>query len=341
MKRILVIRFSAMGDVAMTLPVLKLILKENPDLEITLLTEKKLSCLFENNDRLIPFGADLKKSYKGILGLKRLHSELSRKYKFDAIIDLHNVLRSNILDTFFRISGTPVYKIDKQRSVKRKMIQTKKLYPLPHTTDRYFDVFKQAGLKIKSKEFNFPSIFISDKDYKITESFINSFPGPYIAFAPFAKHPTKSFPVNKSEELIRALSENYTVFLLGGTENSIQFNVWEKSIPNTHSTIHLNLVQQIALMSHVKVVISMDSANMHLAAIQGIPVISIWGATHPYFGFSGIGTTSSQWIYAETPLSCRPCSVFGNKPCINKQQPYACMNQIKITSIIEAVNQST
>ncbi len=338
MNRILVIRFSAMGDVAMTLPVLKLILKENPTLEITFLTGNNVACLFENIERLTAFGADLKKKYNGISGLKKLHSDLSKNGKFDAIVDLHNVLRSNILDIFFRISGIPVYKINKERSVKRKMIQTKNLYQLPHTTERYLTVFKNAGVNVKSTDFNFPSITVSETDKNVVNTYTEKFPKPFIAFAPFAKHATKSLPLDKSEALITSLSVNYTVFLMGGKENAAQFDVWESSIPNTYSTIHLTLIQQVALMSYMNAVISMDSANMHLAAIQGVPVISIWGATHPFFGFTGIGTISSSWISAEESPACRPCSVFGNKPCGNKKEPYACMNRIKVETIIKAIN---
>ena len=337
MKRILVIRFSAMGDVAMSLPVLKLVLKDNPNLEITFLTGKNVADLFGNIERLIPIGIDFKKQYKGIVGLKKLHRALLKNEKFDAVIDLHNVLRSNILGVFFRLSAIPIFKINKERDIKRKMIQTKQLYQLPHTTERYLRVFNQAGIKTNNADFNFPSVIVSEEDKNITALFLNNFLKPFIAFAPFAKHATKSFPLSKSEELIQALSKNYTVFLLGGKENAEQFDKWESSFPNTHSTGQLNLIQQVALMSHVKAVISMDSANMHLAAIQGVPIVSIWGATHPFFGFSGIGTNSSSWISAEASPACRPCSVFGNKPCKNKQEPYACMNRIKVDTIIKAI----
>lgn len=337
MKRILVIRFSAMGDVAMTLPVMKLILKENPNIEINFLTRKNFTCIFENIDRLIPIGVDLEKEYNGFWGLKKLHKDIVKNGKFDAIIDLHHVLRTNIIDTFFRLSGIPVFTINKERSVKRKMIQTKSLYPLPHTTNRYLDVFKKAKIKVASDDFLFPSVVISEKDKQIALDFLRKINGPYIAFAPFAKHATKTYPIVKSEELIAALTKKFSILLLGGKENAIQFEHWEQTYKNTYSTISFSLTQQIALMSSMQTVISMDSANMHLAAIQGVPVISIWGATHPYFGFSGIGTTLSSWISTDDFIECRPCSVFGNKPCTNMTEPYACMNHIKPESILSAI----
>jgi ADP-heptose:LPS heptosyltransferase len=136
--------------------------------------------------------------------------------------------------------------------------------------------------------------------------------------------------------VIEKLQERFSIYLLGGKEDQAQFIELEKKFRNVRSTCQLSLVQQVALISKMAAVISMDSGNMHLAAIQGIPVISIWGATHPYFGFSGVQTDESSWISTEKSISCRPCSVFGNKPCANKNEPLACLNNINPEKIISA-----
>jgi ADP-heptose:LPS heptosyltransferase len=92
--------------------------------------------------------------------------------------------------------------------------------------------------------------------------------------------------------------------------------------------------QELILMSHLDVMLSMDSANMHLASLTGIPVVSIWGATHPYAGFMGWNQTKDNAIQAD--LDCRPCSIFGQKPC--KRGDYACMTMIKPETVVEKVN---
>ena len=213
MSRILVIRFSAMGDVAMTLPIIRLILNENPTIEITFLTRVNFSPIFENIDRLKVIGIDFSNNYNKCLGLKKLHRELSINNKFDAIIDLHDVLRTKILRSYFKFSGTKVFTIDKDRWAKRKMIRTKILQPLPHSTTRYLNVFKKAGIFGNENNILFPSIVFSEKDKDITNEFLSNYQQPFIAFAPFAKHTSKTLPLNKSEQLIKKLSENYTVFL--------------------------------------------------------------------------------------------------------------------------------
>jgi ADP-heptose:LPS heptosyltransferase len=86
-------------------------------------------------------------------------------------------------------------------------------------------------------------------------------------------------------------------------------------------------------MSHLDLMLSMDSANMHLASLTGVPVISIWGATHPYAGFMGYGQNPDNAI--QTSLPCRPCSIYGNKPCMSKD--YACLNDIRPETVLEKI----
>jgi len=92
----------------------------------------------------------------------------------------------------------------------------------------------------------------------------------------------------------------------------------------------LNMSQELALMSQLDIMYSMDSANMHLASLVNTPVISLWGATHPYAGFMGWNQSTDNAIQVD--LSCRPCSVYGQKPCFRKD--YACLFQITPEQII-------
>jgi len=343
MKHILVIRLSAMGDVILTLPVIRSVLLLNPDLKITVLTRKPFHSFFSNIDRLQVVVADVNNEHKSAFGLFRLQKQLATSNSFDAVVDLHDVLRSRLLSFFFRIKGTPIYRISKDRIAKKKVIKTKETTLLPHTTERYLEVFQSAGLKTELS-FTFqsiPSIVVNTDDRaKAEEFFATTSQSSSIGFAPFAKHQTKTLPAEKSEELIKKLIEkNYAVFLLGGKEDEAIINEWSQKYKNVYSTLLLTLTQQTALLSNLKLVISMDSGNMHLAAVQGLPVISIWGATHPCFGFSGINTDENMWISTRKHLSCRPCSVFGNKPCSNMESPLACLHEIETDEIVKKVEQ--
>jgi ADP-heptose:LPS heptosyltransferase len=338
MKNILVIRLSAMGDVILSLPVIRSVLFLNPDLTITVLTREPFHSFFLNIERLHVVTAKVKNEHKSAAGLIRLKKELTTQRSYDAVIDLHDVLRSRLLSFLFRISGTPIYRIKKDRASKKKIIKTKVTTSLPHTSIRYLEVFEAAGLKtdfsnaLKTK----PGINVSEADLLMAEKFSTNVPEVIkIGFAPFAKHATKTLPVEKSEELIKKLTEKkYGVYLLGGKEEQKYFEEWTKKYEGVYSTLSLTLLQQTALLQQMNAVISMDSANMHLAAVQGVPVISIWGATHPCFGFSGIDTDSSTWISTPHQLPCRPCSVFGNKPCSNITSPLACLHEIDTDEIV-------
>lgn len=338
MKNILVVRLSAMGDVILTLPVIRSILNLNPELTITVLTKEPFHCFFSNIERLHVVTAKVNKDHKSVAGIIKLKKELTSQRAFDAVIDLHDVLRSRLLSFLFRISGTPIYRIKKDRAAKKKIIKTKVTTPLPHTAERYLEVFKSAGLKTDFSMVlkTMPGINVSEADLLLADKFC--VPKPEIikiGFAPFAKHATKTLPLQKCEELIKKLTaKKYGVFLLGGKEEQPQFEEWTKRHEGVYSTLSLTLLEQTALLQRMNAVISMDSANMHLAAVQGIPVISIWGATHPCFGFSGVHTDSSTWISTPHPLPCRPCSVFGNKPCSNLSSPLACLHEIDVDEIV-------
>ena len=114
----------------------------------------------------------------------------------------------------------------------------------------------------------------------------------------------------------------------------MQLEKWEQTYPHVISVAgKFKMSQELALMSHLDVMLAMDSGNMHLASLTGVPVVSIWGATHPYAGFMGWGQSEANAIQLSLP--CRPCSIFGNKPCLRGD--YACLNQITPRQIIQKV----
>lgn len=334
-QRILVIRFSALGDVVMTVPVVKAFLSANPSIEIIMLSDARMADLFQGIDRLIFVGADLKKKHKGIGGIYRLFKQLKKGYQFNQVADLHGVIRSHILRFLFRVSKKSTAVIDKGRFEKFALVRKEnKIYrPLKHSTERYLEVFKQLGYKsVGILDAATNGITHTSKDVQGLNKKIN------IGFAPFAKHTTKMYPLDKFLEVIRYFdNEKYALYFFGGGPVEMAFikeweNKFEHAIPFHHDR---GLSNEISLISKMHVMVTMDSANMHLASLAKVPVVSIWGPTHPHAGFYGLGQDPQHAV--QVSLACRPCSVFGNKKCWRGD--HACMNEIEPQSIIEKILQ--
>ena len=160
----------------------------------------------------------------------------------------------------------------------------------------------------------------------------------WIGIAPFAAHVGKILPAETIGQVITHLAArtDYRIFLFGGGEREkALMEHWSQGLDNVTSMAgKLKLDGELALMSHLDLMVSMDSANMHLASLVGIPVISIWGATHPAAGFMGWGQEEEHTI--QVPLACRPCSIYGNRPC--KRGDYACLHSIRAEQIIEKID---
>ncbi len=332
-KKILVTRLSAMGDVAMTVPVLDSLARQS-DVELYLLTPKAFAPMFATipNLQIIPFD---KQKNDGFIGLFRLYLQL-RKYKFNAIADLHDVLRTKLLRFFFFFfSCIRIKKINKGRSEKRALVKNgkDKSYQLQTSFSRYHEVFYKLGFKF---ELIFNSIF--ENKPPLPEIF-GTKRGKWIGIAPFAKHRGKIYPIEKMEKVIEMLDKNdhISIFLLGGKEEKEIMQRWA----DKYSSVRLmpeeaRLPEELILMSHLDVILSMDSANMHLASLVGTPVVSVWGATHRFAGFLGWNQSAKNIVEIDN-LSCRPCSIYGNRPCIRPEKDYACLNWITPEMIVEKI----
>lgn len=318
MTRILVYRFSAFGDVAMLVPVFKEFLEQNPNTEIVMLTRKNFQDLFNDIPRLYFKGIDLN-DYKGFFGLKRLSDEVFKEFNPNLVGDFHNVLRSNILNLFFKLKKLPVYQLDKGRKEKKNLVKISNLdkTQLKKTTERYADVFRKMGFELT----------LSHK-LKPTTSHKGG-----IGFAPFAQHFGKMLPIEKSFELAKTIAKTQTLYFFGGGKKETEIlEQWEKEIPNTKSLAgKLSLKEELSVISQLEVMISMDSANMHLASLVGTRCVSVWGATHPFAGFLGYGQNEDDIIQVKD-LTCRPCSVFGNKKCYRGD--WACLHEIDLKKIL-------
>lgn len=339
MAKYLVIRLSAIGDVAMTVPVLYSAAFSNPDDEFTILTQAFLIPLFRNAPKnLQAIGINTKTTEKTLSGLLKFGWAFSY-YPYDAVLDLHDVLRSKILRSFFFLKGKPIYVVDKARKARKALVRQKhkKLVPLRPVMQRYADVFMQAGLKYEDK---FTSLFWNEE---IDTSFFTLLGGKectsLIGIAPFAKHRGKIYGLEQMEEIVHLLSEreNIWIFLLGGKgDESKKLQEWAEKYNHVECVAgRFSLDQELILMSRLKLLICMDSANMHFASLVNTPVLSIWGATHPYAGFYGYRQSMDNAI--QLVLPCRPCSVFGDKPCLRGD--WACMKGITPQMILDKVNQ--
>jgi len=307
---ILVIRLSAMGDVAMTVPVIRALLNQHPDLRITVLTRAQFSPIFNSIPGIAVYPADLKGKHRGISGLYQLSKSL-KKLPIDAVADLHNVLRTKILKLF--LWRTPFYSIDKGRPEKKALIQGQLFEPLKTTHERYAEVFAELGYEINLKDPIFPKP-ANLNELKAFEAL--KWNRPLIGIAPFAAHQGKMYPLSLMEEVIAKLSDKYQIILFGGgSEEERELDRIEKQFVNVTSVAgKTSLKEELELISNLDLMISMDSGNGHLAAIYGIKVLSIWGVTHPFAGFAPYFQKGENNILADRqqyPLI--PTAIYGNK----------------------------
>ncbi|MDR1865269.1 MAG: glycosyltransferase family 9 protein, partial [Bacteroidales bacterium] len=327
MANVLILRFSAIGDVAMTVPVIDSLARQRSGNSYTVVSQDFLKPLFDgcpDNVRFI--GINLKTDYRGIAGMFRLYGHLSQ-FRFDMVADLHDVLRTKLLRFLFRCSGLKVRHIRKGRKEKRRLTarRNKQFRPLKSSTERYADVFRALGLPA---EVRFRSVFASGKgDFSRIEAFTGVKSGKWTGIAPFAKHQGKIYPIDRTERIIAHFSQkgDTTLFLFGGGSREKEIlEKWSVLYPHTVSVAgKLKMSEELILISHLDVMLSMDSANMHLASLTATPVVSVWGATHPHAGFYGYRQLPQNAV--QLSLSCRPCSVYGNKPCYRKD--VACLTE--------------
>jgi ADP-heptose:LPS heptosyltransferase len=322
--RILAYRFSAFGDVAMTAPVFREFLEQNPNVEIIMVSRKNFESLFSGIPNVIFKGIDLD-DYKGIFGLRKLANELIREFHPDLIANLHDVIRTKILDKIYRRKGLKVFKINKGKEEKEHLTDIWNLnkIQLKKTVERYADVFREMGFKVElSHQLRPASVQKSG-----------------IGFAPFAQHRGKMFPLEKSYELARILAQKHTLYFFGGGSKETEvLEKWEREIPNTLSLSgKLSLTEELNKIAELELMISMDSANMHLASLMGTRCISIWGQTHPYAGFLGFGQSEDDVMQVKD-LTCRPCSVFGDKECFRGD--WACLEELSIQKVIDKIDRA-
>lgn len=306
---ILVIRLSAMGDVAMTVPVIRTFTEQHPDVKITVLTRQLFVPFFDDLKNVSTYVADVKGKHRGISGLFQLSREL-RRLKIDAVADLHNVLRSKILKVF--LFGIPVVQINKGRAEKKALIQGDLFKNLKSTHQRYADVFAALGFTLKLSS---PSIPSSRPLTKATQQIVAK-NKTQIGIAPFAAFEGKAYPLELIEEVIALLPQDYGILLFGGGKSEIKQldDVASKFDNVTNLAGKFQMADELKIMSHLDLMVSMDSGNGHMAAMLGVSVITIWGVTHPYAGFAPFDQPDGNSLLSDrSKFPEIPTSIYGNR----------------------------
>ncbi len=314
----------------MMVPVVKSLAEQYPQLNITVLSKPFARFFFESMAHNVHFmQADPQEELQGIHQLNGLYRRLTAKY-FTAVADFHDILRTKYLRMRFNLAFYKTAHINKHHWQRKHLTRQchKTLVQLPTSFDNYAEVLRKLGYPVDIK---FHSIYGEGKgDFSIIADRIEARKDgeKWIGIAPFAAHKGKIYPTEKTKQTVSLLLEklpNCRIFFFGNGEKEHQviaeMTALSPRCVNASVTLH-NLGEELILMSHIDTMLTMDSANMHLASLTGTRVVSVWGATHRYAGFLGWHQKATDVV--ELDLPCRPCSIFGNKKCIHGD--YRCMD---------------
>jgi len=324
LKKILVIRFSSIGDIVLTSPVPRC-LKLQSGAEVHFLTKKEYAPLVANNPYVDKVFTIEDKVSEVVTALKQEN--------YDFVVDLHNNIRSRSVK---RKLGKPSETLNKLNIRKWLLVNFKRnRMPDVHVAERYLVTLKKLGVKDDGKGLDF---FIPP----VEEVDVNAMPQlrkGYIGFAIGAQHATKRLPSEKIISLCRKMDE--TIVLLGGKEDRAVAEKICKELPGRviNACGKYSLLQSASLVRQAKKIITHDTGMMHVAAAFGKEIISVWGNTVPAFGMypyrSGHGGKGAGVMVEVKDLSCRPCSKIGFNKC--PKGHFKCMNLIDEDVIVNAV----
>lgn len=319
MIKFLIIRFSSIGDIVLTTPVVRCLKKQLEGAEIHYVTKKKFASVLYGNpyiDKIHLFEGDLNKT------ITELKSE-----KFDYVIDLHHNLRSLVVK--FRL-GVMDFSFNKL-NLKKWLLVHFKINKLPrvHIVNRYIDTVKLFDIVNDNQGLDY---FIPSSNEVNVESLPEIFRNGFISFVIGARHATKRLPNDKIISVCRKI--NLPVILLGGKEDMVNGDeiaeMAGEKILNMCGKLNLN--QSASLVRQSRLVISHDTGLMHIAAAFKKKIISIWGNTVPEFGMYPYQPDEDSQIIEVAGLKCRPCSKLGYEKC--PQKHFNCMNLIDEARIV-------
>lgn len=323
MAKFLIIRFSSIGDIVLTTPVIRCLKQQVPDAEVHYLTKSTFKGIQENNPFIDKLW--LWENEKDIVSFLK-------KEKFDFIIDLHNNLRTSILKWKLNVPAFSFKKlnIEKYLFVRFRM----NVLPPIHIVDRYLqtlDFFKVVNDK-KGLDY-----FLSEDEEKYGLKIKDEIGRQYIALVVGALKGTKKLPLDKQIELCNKL--NKPIFLLGGKAEVEDGKAIAAGSKNTVVNLcgEITLGESAAIVKNAFAVITHDTGLMHIAAAFNKPIISIWGNTVPEFGMSPYMPQNSalNYISQVNNLACRPCSKIGFATC--PKVHFNCMNKQDLNKIAELI----
>lgn len=278
-KRVLILRFSALGDIVILIYLLKsLKIQSSSKYHFTIATHPKVKPFLKELPEVDFIEVDFKDKFKGIKGLLDLF-HVFYGMKFDVILDFHDVIRTKVLKALFRMVSIPVFTFYKGRKEKNEVIQNKlnDKRNIPTTFERYYNLFKTLdnGFEINENQY-FEKIELNENCI----SFLGELDSIWIGIAPFSKHKSKEYPLEKIKEIVDFYSNNKKVnFLIFGfgeiekTKIDAMFLDYYQ-VKNTISKFTFE--EECAMISNLDIMISMDSANGHIASLYNIPTITIW-----------------------------------------------------------------
>jgi ADP-heptose:LPS heptosyltransferase len=317
--KILIVRFSSIGDIVLTTPIIRCLKRQLKDVEIHYLTKENFKSVLDSNpyiDVLYTIKSDISEAIPALI-----------KENFDYVIDLHRNIRTLKLKLKLGVKSYSYSKLNWEKF----LITTFKINKLPtkHIVDRYFETVEKLGVINDNSGLDY---YINSKDQvNIAETLPANFLNGYNALVVGGSYFTKQIPTNKLNEI--CLKSNLPLVLLGGKED---FNIAEM-VFNTHQlkTINLcgklNLNQSASMINQSVKVITSDTGLMHIAAAYKKDIISVWGNTIPEFGMGPYLAGEQSQIVEVRNLSCRPCSKLGYKKC--PKGHFKCMNEIDFSNI--------
>jgi ADP-heptose:LPS heptosyltransferase len=340
-QHLLLLRFSAMGDVAMTVPLVSALALQHTDLKITVVTRASFKSFFEGIPNVSVYEANFNKQHKGLMGLWRLYAAL-RELKVYAVADLHDVLRSKVITFLFKRRGKKTATTDKMREARKQLTaeKNKRFEPIPNVIQRHADTLATLGFPIVlNREAIRPVLHITEDVFAYTGDKSTT----WIGIAPFAQHRSKVYPKDLMQEVISSLAARpgTKLFLFGGgRDEERMLKKFAEGKPNVLVTAgnKLTMKQELQIISNLDLMLSMDSGNGHLAAMYGVPVITLWGATHPYAGFAPFNQPLTNSLTAnrnQYPLI--PTSIYGNKDVPGYEDAMRTITPQKVLEKVDSV----
>ena len=336
LRNVLVMRLSVLGNVAMTIPVLYPVCKANPDTRFIMLTKMWPATMFHDrpaNLKVVDF--DVKGNHSGLFSLLKLSAMLYKLYDIDAVADLHNLRGTKIIDAYMRARGAKVARLDREKSKRKALTTHQSNEPVTPIHQRYRNVFTQLGFEAPD---DFTHLY-DGRDWPESPIVMEKKEGQrWIAVSPFSSHENKTYPLEKMEQVIAELTkhENYWVFLMGGGKaEKIALRTIARKYKNVVSMAEVKhkFIDEYALFAKCDLMLTMESANMHLASLVDLQAMTIWGPTSPACGYLGYNQIVEDDIQLD--MDCRPCSINGDKKC--KYGDYRCLKNISPEYIAQHV----